>query len=167
MLCICTFTVLKQSHLSITCKQQKFIIIIYSFLSPFLPPFLPPSLPPSFLPPSLPVSFLTISPPSATSSANSGIILLVTSSCCICGGRGVVCMTETTCKCTGVVTKNNYHSDDQCPSPLPSLTHTHCTCYAPFPKCASLSPPTPTHPPTHTHQLFPSNLKQTLVITRQ
>ena len=102
-----------------------------------------------FSPTFLPASWLTISPPSATSSANSGIILLGTSSCWICGGRGVVCMTETTCKCTAVVTKNNYHSDDQCPSPLPSLTHTLyllCT----FPKmCFPF--PTHTHPPTHTH----------------
>ena len=86
----------------------------------------------SFSPTFLPASWLTISPPSATSSANSGIILLVTSSCCICWGRGVVCMTETTCKCTAVVTKNSYHSDNQRPFP-PLLMHTHCICYPPFP----------------------------------
>ena len=71
-------------------KKQKFIIIIYSFLSPFSP-----SLPPSLYLPStfLPASFLTITPPSAISSVNSGTILLVTSSCCM-WRKGVVCMTE-------------------------------------------------------------------------
>ena len=158
MLCICTFTLLKQSHFP---QRAKF----HHNYTPTL--FLSLSLPPTFLP----ASWLTISPPSATSSANSGIILLVTSSCCICGGKGVVYMTETTCKCTAVVTKNCYHSDDQSP---PLLTHTYCTCYAPCPKYASLSPlhtlPPPLVPPpsyTHTHQLFPSNLKQTLAITRK
>ena len=81
--------------------QPRFLLLFLSphppSLSSFVIPlslytFIPTTL--SFhlpLPPSLPASFLTISPPSATStisSANSGIIPLVTSSCCVWEGRG-------------------------------------------------------------------------------